>query len=211
MLPEAELTKLIAASREISLSKNQLLFTRGDAAQAVFILLDGELAIETMSEEGRLVRVATLQDKQIIGELAVLNNIPRTADARATRASKLLRIDGSVFFGVTTKNADCATAIIRDLIAKLCITNDQIENIALRPLQVRLAMALKELAENAPEGERFISITQIALAQRLSATREKVNIHLQSIQRTGAITIHRGRIEFNCLDTLNRLADQNAN
>lgn len=188
--------RLFGASRKIQFDRGQLLFSRGDVADSIYVVIEGEVAIETISEQGRPVRVATLRPGQVIGELAVLDEAARTADARATQPSLLLKIDGAAFLMAVKEDPAFALTIIRNLITRLCETNDQIENISLHTLLIRVALTLSELAKGKSGTDRFIKITQTELADRLSATREKVNIHLQTIQRSGAIVLHRGRIEI---------------
>ncbi len=205
-LPKDAIETLASAARPVSIGSNALLFGKGDEPDAIYILNTGEIAIETISEHGKPVRVSTLHIGDMIGELGVLGGIPRTADARATSPSTLLRIDGAIFIAAVKNNPDFAMRFIENLIGRLSNTNNQIENISLRPLRVRIAIALLEKANNLPEGNRAIKLTQSALAEEVSATREKVNTHLQHIQRTGAVSLGRGNIEIVSLEKLKEAA-----
>lgn len=198
---------LASAARTISGKPQSLLFSRGDDPDAVYLLGDGEIAIETISEQGKPVRVSTLRSGAIIGELGVLGNLPRTADARITRDAQLLKIDGATFVNTINSNPTVAMDLIKVLISRLAATNNQIENISLLPLRSRIAMTLLNKAMHLDEENCILNLTQSALADEVSASREKVNAHLQSIQDAGAIFLGRGKITIQSLDKLESIAD----
>lgn len=205
---DADLIRQIAESaRRVALQKGQLLFSKGEAADAAYVVLNGEISIETVSGDGRIARFATMKKGDLFGELAVLDSGERTADARAQEATALLRISKAGFEKFAAANPEMPLAIIADLVRKLRESNDQIEGIALRRLSARLAQLLLKLAEDDKSSPPQIRMTQSELADRLSATREKVNVHLQSFRAAGAIAISRGRIEFLDLDRLADFAD----
>ena len=195
-LSQSELEAFAQASRLIKVQKNETIFSRGATPDALYIINSGEIAIETISEHGKQARVATLGPQEMIGELAILNNSCRTADARATCPSVLLKIRASTFLSAIERNATFSMAVIRNLVARLCDTNDQIENISLRPLRIRLARLLIEFVDISTSQTPLLKVTQSELAERLAATREKVNIHLQALQKLGVISLQRGSIQI---------------
>lgn len=197
--------KLTRDIRLTTLTKGQLLFSRGDAADAVYVVKEGELAIEVLSDQGRSIRMTTLQQGDVFGEIAVLDSGERTADARATKKTELLRVPKSNFLLLALEEAKFSFAIVSDLASKIRKTNVQVENISFQPLRVRLALLLNELAARADHGT--INITQFEIADRLSATREKVNVHLQAIQNEGAIKIGRGKITICDIELLSSFFD----
>lgn len=184
--------KLADDHRSIALDKGQLLFSKGDPADAVYVITSGDVAIEVLSEQGRTVRMATLKKGAVFGEIAVLDGGERTADARAVYKTELVRIPKATFISLAKEEASLSFAILSDLVMKMRKTNVQVENISFQPLRVRLALLLDDLSKEAEKGT--IHITQFEIADRLSATREKVNVHLQAIQKAGAIKIGRGKI-----------------
>ncbi|MEQ1930986.1 MAG: Crp/Fnr family transcriptional regulator [Parvularculaceae bacterium] len=203
-LPDEAVRAVSRQSRDLALSKGELLFAKGDTADGVYLLGRGEISIEATSPSGLAVCFAALRPGAVFGELAALDEAPRTADARARTEAALIKISVRVFKQAVGENPEFAMAVIRDLIAKLRRTDAQIENISFLGLQARLARLLLELSDsvNGP-----ISITQAELAEMLSATREKVNGHLQSLQASSAIALRRGAIEVRDRAVLKAFAD----
>jgi CRP-like cAMP-binding protein len=92
-------------------------------------------------------------------------------------------------------NASLARAAIAFVCARLRTTSEQVEAIALHPIQVRLARLLLTaitLGNRPVAGTGLASLdigtSQTELAQLLGASRQKVNAALANLQETGAIT-----------------------
>ena len=208
MLNEQTLDQIVGASPVRTVGAGKTLFSKGDPAEAVYVVIEGEVAIEIISPNGRIVHVATLRPGAVFGEIAVLDKGVRTADVRALSSALVLRISDTAFRELVENSPAFSRAIIDDLIEKLRNTDGQLEDISFKPLHARLASLLLDFVADAPETVPSIKITQAALAERLSATREKVNVHLQSIQRAGAIKLRRGRIEVLDVGRLTTFVDR---
>ncbi len=206
-LSGAALERVAKTARFIDIGKNQTLFSRGEEADAAYIIAGGQIAIEVLSGSGRVARVATIGVNAIFGELAILDNGARTADARAINAATLVRIPSAIIIEMFETEPAFARAVMQDLTAKLRSTNDQVESIALKSLASRLAGLLLTLGVDKDGNPGVITTTQSELAERLLATREKVNIHLQTLQRAGAIILSRGRIKISNLESLDDAAN----
>ena len=167
------LEKLAKETREVTLEKGAVLFSKGDDAKAAFLILEGQVAIECHSSSGRTTRIATLGPNDLLGELAVITDIKRTADARAVKKCILLRINGKTLRQLVTDNADFSTTVIEILVARIGSSNMQIEGLATISLRERLAILLSDAAST--EVDSTLKITQSELADRLSVTREEVN------------------------------------
>lgn len=194
-LPEAARAEIFDNARKTSLSAGQTLFLRDDPAEFLYIIIDGEIAIETISLNGKTVRVATLGAGEVIGELGVLGEIQRTADARAVGDATLLTIDARAFRRTLSEQPGFALDIMKLLIERLRQTNEQVEYISTRPLRERIALLL--LRRSAASNESpILTITQSELATAVNASREKVNTHLQHMRKNNAIALARGRIDI---------------
>lgn len=192
-LDDAAIAKLALRSRRAAFEKGELVFSKGEPADGVYLLIEGEIALEASSPSGHVVSFAVVHAGAVFGELAALDDAPRTADARARQEATLIKISVRAFKESITENPAFVMAVIRDLINKLRRTDAQIENISFRNLQARLARLLLDLTSN---GQASISATQAELADMLSATREKVNGHLQSLQTASAIALRRGAVDI---------------
>ena len=83
--------ELIQAAEEIELDSGEVLFHQGDEADAVYLLVDGELSARSRSENGRDIDLGRLRPGDPVGELAVMLGDARGATVRATEPSLLAR------------------------------------------------------------------------------------------------------------------------
>ena len=97
LLPERDLLALLRQSSTRSLPKSHVLFRAGDEGRSVVLVLQGYVKLSTMAPNGREVVVEIAGPGAIFGELAVLNNAPRQADATALTACRVMAIDGALF------------------------------------------------------------------------------------------------------------------
>ncbi len=191
VLPKTERDALAEAATEANYDADAIIFYRGDTADQVFLILDGSVAVETMSSHGKTISISSLGAGEVFGEMAVLDGRDRSANIRTLEPSHLLQIGAARFRDLLKQSPDFANEVILDLVRRLRQADDQIEAIMFLPLKHRLSDLLLELFKaNGPE----LKITQADLANRLSATREKVNVNLQVLQGLGGIRLGRGRV-----------------
>jgi signal transduction histidine kinase len=77
-----DLERLAAASTEVVLEPGEQLFAEGDPGPSAYVITDGEIEIVKKSG-GREVRLAIRRPGEVIGEMALLRDSPRSATARA--------------------------------------------------------------------------------------------------------------------------------
>lgn len=116
---ESSRLKLLAfTSESVTYDDGEIVFEEGDAADAVFVILDGEAEILVDKGAGR-VAVGKLGKDELLGELAVLNNASRSATLRAKGQLKMLRIGGDMFVNLVHENPSVALALVLQLSVKL--------------------------------------------------------------------------------------------
>ncbi len=192
-LDERTQANLVSISNVLHLEDNQNLFCKGDVADGVYIIIEGTVRIEIISFNGKTVHLATLGKGSVFGELAVLDKRGRTADARACGPAAILKIDDKNFLSLAETNSAFSFALLNDVVEKLRCTDLQIENRAFLPLIGRISHFLLSYTTAASMPNK-IHMTQAEIAERLGASREKVNTRLQELQRNGGIFLSRGLI-----------------
>ncbi len=200
----------LAASPRLMLRKGEELFAAGAPAKAVYLVLSGEVTLEIADIDGKTISVAAHGPGGVFGELAVLDGKPRSVAARASADSALLSISAAGFLNLVRSSPDFAMTIIRDLAGKVRATNSKVSDLSFQTLLARVAGLLADLADAEGADLPTLRITQSEIANRLGASREKVNGHLQAIQDEGAIRLARGRIEIRSRAILHRLRGEPA-
>lgn len=191
VLPKTERDALADGASVVTMDADTTVFFRGDAPDHVYLVLEGSVAVESMSNQGKTIAITSLGVGEVFGEMAVLDDRERSANIRTLEPSSFLLIGKTKFRALLRDSADFSFEVVQDLVGRLRQADDQLEAIMFLPLKRRLADLLLRLFQ--AQG-RELKITQADLAYRLTATREKVNVNLQILQDAGAIRLARGRV-----------------
>jgi CRP-like cAMP-binding protein len=126
-LDPAKLKLLAFMSQRLSFEPGQALFSQGDAGDAAYIVLEGEAAV-SIDTPGGLLEVARLSKNQIVGEIAILCDVPRTAHVRAAGGTALvcLKIEKDDFLALVNEFPSMGVEIMRELARRLDKTNQQL-------------------------------------------------------------------------------------
>lgn len=118
--------KLLAFTAErIHFKAGQPFFTQGDAADAAYVILDGRAEV-ILDKRGTRIKVAEVGRNDLVGEMAILADVPRTASVVAVEALSALRIDKRVFLELLTQFPLMSIAVMRELAGRLERTNAQL-------------------------------------------------------------------------------------
>jgi CRP-like cAMP-binding protein len=118
--------KLLCFSAErLTYAPAQVIFKAGDMGDAAYIVIDGKVEITVPSPAGAIV-VNTLGRNDIIGEIAIFGDVPRTATAIAQSRVEALKISKELFTKIIRENPDAALELIRVLAGRLANTTAQL-------------------------------------------------------------------------------------
>jgi CRP-like cAMP-binding protein len=168
------------------------IFARGDAGDQLFLVGEGRVRLSVMNEDGRELSVRHATEGALLGEIAVMDGGPRTADAYAITPTRLHAMARARLHAHAAAFPALAQGMIALLCQRLRDTTAQLEGIALHPIEVRLARFLLVALDGrtAPPGKRVpldMGFSQSELAQLLGASRPKVNVALGELERSGAV------------------------
>jgi len=163
------------------------------------VITAGEVKVCLLSPEGDEVILAMLGAGESFGEMALLDDQPRSATVETTTTTEVLVIHRTDFYRYLRQEPDVAIALLRLLAARLRDTNQMVSDSAFLDIPQRVAKKLLTLA--ATHGRRDaagtaieLHITQQDLAAMVGATRESVNRALASLRDRGVLTLSRQHI-----------------
>lgn len=121
----AKLKLLAFASERMTYRPGQDLCRQGDVGDAVYVILSGTADVIVSSPAGE-IKVADVGENAIVGEIAVLCDVSRTATVRATSALEALRIKREHFLELVNDFPQVAVEIMRVLAARLSHTTAEL-------------------------------------------------------------------------------------
>jgi CRP/FNR family cyclic AMP-dependent transcriptional regulator len=123
---EASKLKLLAfTSERIAFESGQVLFRQGDAGDAAYIIIEGDAEVLVNGASGP-IQVAVLGRNEIVGEIAILCDVPRTATIKALQRLVCLRISKDLFLRLINEFPQIAVAVVRELASRVEAGNQKL-------------------------------------------------------------------------------------
>lgn len=179
--------------REALYDVGQTIFSRGDPGTEMHVLVRGRVKISVLTSDGRELSFAHAEPPSVFGELAVFDGRPRSADVTAVNKVETLMLSKAAFLRLLASRPAVAEAALQFLSGRLRDADQQLEAIALHPIEARLArFFLATAKQKDPDGKLekvkiTLPISQGELALLIGASRPKVNAALTTIEGDGAI------------------------
>lgn len=176
---------IVKEARFREFDRNVAVFEEGDDADELFVVKSGRVAVGRRSPDGRESLVALMEPGDLFGEMALFDDGPRSASARALEKSVVLSIPFDVVHSVLDEDPQLLWNVVRLLAQRLRATDSALADAVLLDVTGRTAKRLLELAGEASEFQ--LPITQEELAGLVGASRERVNKSIAAFIRLGWI------------------------
>ncbi|MEM8933608.1 MAG: cyclic nucleotide-binding domain-containing protein, partial [Acidobacteriota bacterium] len=131
-----------------------VIFSEGDLGTEMYIIQEGKIEIVKLFK-GEQRRLAVLSQGDFFGEMAILEDLPRTATAVAKSEVRILAIDGSTFDTMLRKNPEIAVRMMRKLSRRLRETDQMLRQALGSEESPAPVMPSPEPAESAKGKERL--------------------------------------------------------
>ncbi len=194
-LPLPAQQALLNEARQRTYAKGAIVINEGDAAHGLFIVCSGLLKACLNDDQGRELILSTLGPGDHFGELALLDDAPRSASVAALETTELLMVPKTAFQAVLQAHPDCMWPIVLSLVGRVRDLTENVRTLALVDVFGRLARLLTTLAGQ--EGDVQVvrpRPTQQDIASRIGASREMVSRILKDLVIGGYLSLETDRI-----------------
>jgi len=205
-LNDEEIHDLISVAKKRTFRAGEVIFHRDDPGQVLYIIKEGKVKICLISPDGQEISLVVFGKGEYFGEFALLDGLPRSADAITLEKVECYTLQRSDFHNVIMKHPRIAIQIMEILCERLRRTDQQVEDLIVLDVYGRVAKKLLELAETHGTKQEDgilinVRLTQQELAAMVGASRESVNKVLGYFTDKQYITTDKHKI------TLHRVAD----
>lgn len=121
----AKLKLMCFASQRLTFKSGESLCRQGEPGDAAFVIVEGEADVAIDTADGPM-KVAVLKRNDIVGEIAILCDVPRTATVTARGEVVTLKVTKDLFFRLITDFPDMGVEIMRVLAHRLDQTTAQL-------------------------------------------------------------------------------------
>ena len=169
-----------------------MLFRDGEPGNVMYVIQAGRVRIFT-EVRGREKLLAILGPGDFFGEMAILNNKPRTASAQVTEDATLLVIDPQTFGAMIVSNTEIAVRLIKKLARRLDSANTLIDLLMHRDPKARVILGLAHEAEYNgtldDEGAIVVPLDEEGLANQIGLSSEEVHVVIKRLDRLNIVEV----------------------
>ena len=212
-VPESDLRAMAELIRERRQPKGSLILTQGDEGETLFLIRSGQVKVSVVAEDGREVILSVLGAGSFFGEMALIDDEPRSAHVFAMQESVLLTLRREDFRAQLTRSPELGIALLRELSRRIRRADDTIASLMLLDVNGRVAHLLLEMAkEEGGEAGATIArrLTHASIGQMVGASRETVSRTMRNLVLRSVIAVTRKGITLLDLAALRLAAQQPA-
>jgi CRP/FNR family transcriptional regulator, cyclic AMP receptor protein len=181
-----------------------LVFCEGDPGAELYVIQSGRVQI-SRKVRGREMHLLTLSAGEFFGEMAIVNNKPRSATATVIEEARMLVLDARTFEAMVRGNSEIAIRLVKKLAARLDAANAQVEKLLLQDLNHRLVYHLRRLAAGQPEGATVLVETNLEdLATQLDAEPHDLQKCLERLEQARLVALTDQGLEIAAIDKLDQ-------
>lgn len=201
-----ELSRFAELLREKSYPKGSVILFEDDPGDALFVVRSGRVKVVLVAEDGREVILGILGVGEHFGELALIDDQPRSAHVIAMEESSLLVLRRDDFRRRVESSPSVAWSLLTELSRRLRRADGKIGSLVLLDVPGRIARMLLDTADEGGSAMIEKPLTHQTIAHLIGASRETVSRAMREFQDSGWISVERRRIRIADRSALERRA-----
>lgn len=191
-LDDRELAAVAAVAKPRHYEKEEVVFHEDESGDVFCLIRDGRVKVTMISPEGKEIILSVLGSGDFFGEMALLDNQPRSATVIALEPLDVLTIWRTEFLQLLNENFSITRKILAELSRRLRTASDRIESLQTMDVNGRLARYLLELARKSGKvlANGYVAVTRPthqSIANTIGTSRETVSRLIHDLMRQGLL------------------------
>lgn len=187
-LDERELSAIAAVAKSRRYAKDDVIFHADESGDVFCLIREGQVKVTMISPEGKEIILSLLGPGDFFGEMALLDDEPRSATVVATEALDLVTIWRSDFLQILAENFDITKKVLAEISRRLRTASNRIESLATMDVYGRLARFFLDLARDQGKvlDNGYVAVTRPthqAIANMIGTSRETVSRLIHDLMR----------------------------
>jgi CRP/FNR family transcriptional regulator, cyclic AMP receptor protein len=187
-LDERELAAVAGGVRPRRYGKDDVIFYADERGDVLCLIREGQVKVTMISPEGKEIILSLLGPGDFFGEMALLDDEPRSATVVATENLELMTIYREDFLKLMAENFDITKKVLAEISRRLRSASSRIESLATMDVYGRLARFFLDLAKDQGKSldSGYVSVTRPthqAIANMIGTSRETVSRLIHDLMR----------------------------
>jgi CRP-like cAMP-binding protein len=193
--PNAFLTRIEEGKRTLQYRSKQVVFSQGDAADAVFFIESGKIKLTVVSTRGKEAVIGVLERGSFFGEGCLAGQPLRMSTASAIQPSSVIRVARETMVRMLHQEPEFAELFTAYLLSRNVRIEEDLVDQLFNSSEKRLARILLLLAhfgkESRPDSV-IPKVSQETLAAMVGTTRSRVSYFMNRFRKMGFIHYNGG-------------------
>lgn len=206
-LSAAQLQKIANLLQEKTYAKETMIFFEAEVAAGFYILLQGQVKIFKLAENGKEQILKVFNRGDVFGEVPVFEGSTFPANCQTIKATKVLYLSRQHFLQLVKHDPQFALSMLALLSQRLRAFTVTIENLTLKEVAPRLAAYLLYLAKTHDCNKLQLDVSKTVLANILGVSRETLSRAIKKLEQLNLIHVSGKNVEIYNLAKLKILAN----
>lgn len=199
-LSDSEIDALARVASQHEFARDEVIFSVQESADGLYVIASGRVKVCVPTSGGKELILATLGAEQFFGEMALLDNEPRSASVMAQLPTTVYRIHRDDFEALIQSHPGIARKLLRELSLRLRRANAQVESLISLDVIGRLARFFIDLARVHGQvlGNGWVAVrrpTHQDIANSIGTTRETVTRLMNELESRGVV-LNEGKMSY---------------
>ncbi len=187
-LDDRELEAIATVAKPRHYAKDDVVFYADESGDIFCLIREGKVKVTMISPEGKEIILSLLGPGDFFGEMALLDDEPRSATVVATEALELVTIWRGDFLQILAEDFSISRKVLAELSRRLRNASSRIESLATMDVYGRLARFLLDLARDQGKvlDNGYVAVTRPthqAIANMIGTSRETVSRLIHDLMR----------------------------
>jgi CRP/FNR family transcriptional regulator, cyclic AMP receptor protein len=187
-LDDRELASIAAVAKTRRYAKDDVVFHADESGDVFCLIREGQVKVTMISPEGKEIILSLLGPGDFFGEMALLDDEPRSATVMATEPLELVTIWRSDFLQILAENFTIAKKVLAEISRRLRNASNRIESLATMDVYGRLARFFLDLAKEQGKvlDNGYVAVTRPthqSIANMIGTSRETVSRLIHDLMR----------------------------
>jgi CRP/FNR family cyclic AMP-dependent transcriptional regulator len=193
--PPTFLKQVGSGKTTLTSPKKQIIFSQGDAADAVFYIQTGKIKLSVVSQQGKEAVIAVLEKGGFFGEGCLAGQLVCMATATTTEAATLVRIEKAAMIRVLHNEPAFSELFLAYLLGRNIRIQEDLVDHLFNSSEKRLARVLLLMAQFGKEGKPETVVPKVSqeiLAEMIGTTRSRVSFFMNKFRKLGFVYYNGG-------------------
>ena len=187
-LDERELASIASVAKTRRYAKDDVVFHADESGDVFCLIKEGQVKVTMISPEGKEIILSLLGPGEFFGEMALIEDEPRSATVVATEVLELVTIWRSDFLQILAENFSITKKVLMEMSHRLRNASNRIESLATMDVYGRLARFFLDLAREQGKSldNGYVAVTRPthqAIANMIGTSRETVSRLIHDLMR----------------------------